>query len=504
MRWTINTSVPYNSYEYFEKTLITPNGFREYDVRWLLGKEINPNGFVVLGMAYGTYIQKLTGEKTVVVGHDFRSYSQDLARSFVVGLLSTGARVIDVGLCLSPLLYFAQHHFNSKGGVMITASHNENGWTGAKLAEGLSATLGPEGIKAFRQVVESNQFTAGAGTYETFDGIFEYYLADVLLPGKLKRPLKVVVAAGNGTAGRFAPEALRAAGCDVVEVDCTADWDFKHHNPNPENLEFLHSMQHAVLESKADLGVGIDGDGDRIGVMDNLGREIFSDKVGLLLARWICPRFPGRSLVIDVKSTGLFFTDKLLAESKTNVILEKTGHSYIKARVAASNAIAGFEKSGHWFFNEPFGRRYDDAIVSALQVLRLLDGSDKPLSELIDELPKTWQSPTMEPDCGDTVKYSVVDWAIKQYQNDKAAGVKIGGAAIKDIITVNGVRFVLEGGGWGLVRASSNRPSLVVVAESSTSEDQLYDIVEHIQRRLAETGKVGKYDQQLPARPARN
>jgi len=499
-RWKISSEVPLNSFDYFEKTLITPNGFREYDVRWLLGKEINPNGFVVLGKAYGTYIQDLTGEKTVVIGHDFRFYSQDLARSFTVGLLSTGARVIDIGLCVSPMLYFAQHHLQSKGGVMITASHNENGWTGAKLADGLSSTLGPDGISAFRSVVESGQYREDAGTFESSDGIFEPYLADVLKPGRLSRKIRVVVAAGNGTAGRFAPRVLREAGCDVVEVDCTADWDFKKHNPNPENLAFLHSMQDAVQETGADLGIGIDGDGDRIGVIDDRGREIFSDKLGLLLARWICPRYPGRSVVIDVKSTGLFFVDPVLAGANASVILEKTGHSYIKARVAASGAVAGFEKSGHWFFSEPFGRGYDDAIVSALQVLRLLDHAGKPLSVLVDELPKTWQSPTLEPECGDTVKYDVVRWVTDQYENDRASKTPVAGTQIKDIITVNGVRFVLENGSFGLVRASSNRPSLVVVAESTESEDQLYDIVEHIQARLIETGKVGEYDQHMPAR----
>jgi phosphomannomutase / phosphoglucomutase len=502
-RWQISSQVPFNSFEYFEKTLITPNGFREYDVRWLLGKDINPNGFVVLGKAYGTYIQNITGQNTVVIGHDFRIYSQDLARSFVVGLLSTGARVIDIGLCISPMVYFAQHHFNSKGGVMITASHNENGWTGAKLADGLSSTLGPAGITAFRAVVEGGEFKQAAGAYESFDGIFEPYLAEVLAPGRLKRRTKVVAAAGNGTAGLFVPIVLREAGCDVVEVDCTADWDFKRHNPNPENVKFLHSMQRAVEESGAALGIGIDGDGDRIGIIDDQGREIFSDKMGLLLARWICPRFPGRSLVVDVKSTGLFFRDPVLEASRTNVILEKTGHSYIKARVAASNAIAGFEKSGHWFFNEPLGRRYDDAVVSALHVLRLLDETGQPLSSLIDALPKTWSSPTMGAVCADDLKYKVVDAVTEMYRNDQKTGVEVAGQKIRDLVTVNGVRFVLEDGSWGLVRASSNQPSLVVVAESATSEDQLYDIVEQIQRRLAGTGQVGAYDQQLPARSPR-
>jgi phosphomannomutase/phosphoglucomutase len=192
-----------------------------------------------------------------------------------------------------------------------------------------------------------------------------------------------------------------------------------------------------------------------------------------------------------------------LQASHADVILEKTGHSYIKARVAASNAIAGFEKSGHWFFNEPLGRRYDDAVVSALHVLRLLDETGQPLSRLIDALPVTWSSPTMEPDCADDLKYKVVDAVTEMYRNDQRTGVEVAGQQIRDIVTVNGVRFVLEDGSWGLVRASSNRPSLVVVAESASSEDRLYGIVEQIQQRLAATGQVGAYDQQLPARASK-
>ena len=206
MRWQIFKEVPTNSFEYFEKTLITDNGFREYDVRWLIGKEINPNGFVVLGRAYGSFVQEQLKESRVVVGHDFRSYSQDLCRSFVVGLLSTGVHVVDIGLALTPMLYFAQHHFKAKGGAIVTASHNENGWTGLKLANGLSSTLGPDGIQAFREVVHGGKFKAGPGTYESRGDLFSDYLADATAGGPLSKKLKVVVAAGNGTGGRFAPD----------------------------------------------------------------------------------------------------------------------------------------------------------------------------------------------------------------------------------------------------------------------------------------------------------
>jgi phosphomannomutase/phosphoglucomutase len=500
MRWAPSDKVPFNSFDYFERTLITGNGFREYDVRWLIGKEINANGFTILGKSYGTFAQRILGQKRVVAGHDFRSYSQDLCNAFIVGLLSSGVDVIDIGLALSPMLYFAQHYLQLPAGAMITASHNENGWTGIKIASGLSSTLGPEGILQFRSIVEKGDFERGRGSYESCETVFDAYLKDTVSQGLLSRPVKAVLACGNGTAGHFAPKILRALGCEVIELDCTPDWTFPRYNPNPEDLAFLHNISEATRSSHADLGIGIDGDGDRMGVVDDQGREVFADKLGLLVARWICPQNPGRSVVIDVKGTGLFFADPILQASGTQVIMWKTGHSYIKAKVAETNAIAGFEKSGHWFFNQPLGRGYDDAMVSAAHLLRMLDSAGNPLSALVDALPMTWQSPTMSPYCADHAKYKVVDDITQEYQQAQSLGSAIGGKRIKDLSTVNGVRFQLEDGGWGLVRASSNKPSLVVVVESKTSRDQLYDIFEDIQARLAKTGQVGEYDQTLPPR----
>jgi len=401
------------------------------------------------------------------------------------------------------MMYYAQHHLDCKAGLQVTASHNDNGWTGVKLADGLSSTLGPEGIRQFKKIVYDGKFASGQGTYETFDGIFEEYAKDALRGHTLSKPVKIVVAAGNGTAGRFTPPILRQLGCEVIEQDCTADWNFTRHNPNPEDISFLHDISEATRANNAHIGIGIDGDGDRLGVVDDQGEEVFSDKLGLLLARWICKDHPNRAVVIDVKSTGLFYDDEVLSKTGTKVVTWKTGHSYIKSKVAEENAIAGFEKSGHWFLNEPYGRRYDDGIVSSIQLLKMLDESDRPLSQMVADLPKTWQSPTLSPFCPDNEKYDVVDNVTAQYQADKDAGTLIGGQKIKELLTVNGVRFTMEDNSWGLVRASSNKPSLVTVAESRVSEDQLYDIIEHIQTRLAATGQVGKYDQQMPPRPAK-
>lgn len=498
MRWEIKTALPYNSFDYFDGTLITDNGFREYDVRWLVGKEVNPNGFLLLGKAYGTLIYELALEDTVVVGHDFRAYSQELCRSFTVGLLSTGARVIDVGLCLTPMVYFGQHRFNAKGGAMITASHNENGWAGIKLAKGLSSTLGPEEIAAYKRIVKEGKYRQGRGTYETCEDLFGSYAEDLLALGRPARPLKVVIATGNGTAGCFAPKVLRRFGCEIVEVDTIGDWNFPRHNPNPEDLSFLEGISRAVRESGAGIGVGIDGDGDRIGVVDDRGREVFSDKLGLIVAHWLCPQAPGRAVVIDVKSTGLFFDDPVLRNTGATVLLCKTGHSYIKAAVAESDAVAGFEKSGHWFFGRPFGRGYDDALLSLSFLLRMLASSGRQLSELVDSLPATYQSPTLSPYCADGVKYQVVERMVREYMAAREAGVRIGGKLIRDLVTVNGIRFVLEDDSWGLVRASSNKPSLVVVAEARGSREQLLAIIRDLQARLAVTGQVGEYDQQMP------
>jgi len=500
MRWDIKTQIPFNSFPYFENTLIAPNGFREYDLRWLLGKDINPNGFVIMGKSYGTYLRRVLGTNQAVVGHDFRAYSQNLSFALILGLLSSGVDVTDIGLALTPMVYFAQHHFKCKGAAAITASHNENGWTGIKLANGLSSTLGPDEIQQLRGIVEKGKFETGCGEYQSAEGIFDLYLKDIVKSGILARPVKVAFAAGNGTAGRFAPAVLRALGCEVVELHCEANWDFPHHNPNPEDVAFLKSISEATLASGANVGIGIDGDGDRIGVVDDKGREVFSDKLGLLIARWICPQFPNRSVVIDVKSTGLFYDDPILKKHHCNVITWKTGHSYIKSKVAESHALAGFEKSGHWFFNDPLGRGYDDSLVSAANLLRMLVDTGRPLSALVDALPKTWQSPTLGVFCADQEKYAVVDQIVNLYAKDMKDGVRIGGQRIRELVTVNGVRFVFEDDSWGLVRASSNKPSIVIVAESKKSRDQLYDIMEHIQARLAQTGKVGEYDQQMEPR----
>jgi phosphomannomutase/phosphoglucomutase len=248
----------------------------------------------------------------------------------------------------------------------------------------------------------------------------------------------------------------------------------------------------------ADVGLGFDGDGDRCGVVDNHGEEIFADKIGAMLARDLSRVHGPSQFVVDVKSTGLFMTDPVLKALGAKTDYWKTGHSYIKRRVKELNALAGFEKSGHFFFNAPVGRGYDDGLVTAIAVIDMLDRNpDKTMADLYADLPKTWGSPTMAPHCADEVKYGVVERAVAHFQQAKASGAKIGGQDIIDIVTVNGVRFTVEDGSWGLIRASSNKPELVVVVESPVSEQRMRDMFDAVNDVLRTYSEVGAYNQTL-------
>ena len=284
----------------------------------------------------------------------------------------------------------------------------------------------------------------------------------------------------------------------MVPLDVELDHTFPNYNPNPEDMEMLHAMAAAVKEHGADVGLGFDGDGDRCGVVDENGHEIFADKIGAMLARDLSGLYPNSTFVVDVKSTGIFLTDPVLLANGAKTDYWKTGHSYIKRRVKDLNALAGFEKSGHFFFNAPVGRGYDDGLVTAIAVLDMLDRNPtKSMSALYAEMPKTWGSPTMSPHCDDEVKYGIVEKVVKRFQDMKANGETVAGQPIRDLITVNGIRVVSEDGTWGLVRASSNKPELVVVVESPVSEARLREMFAVMDGVLRENPEVGAYNQTL-------
>ncbi|CAH1650359.1 phosphomannomutase/phosphoglucomutase [Chelatococcus asaccharovorans] len=491
------TSLTPNTYDYESLPLVKPTGFREYDARWLFQKEINLMGVQALGIGLGTLLHELGTKPEIVTGHDFRGYSSSIKYALISGLMAAGIKVKDIGLAMSPMAYFAQFDLDVPAVAMVTASHNDNGWTGVKMGAQRPVTFGPEEMGRLKEIVLSGDLkTRDGGGYEFIENFPARYIADLTNRPKLKRRLKVIAACGNGTAGAFAPQILEAIGCEVVPLDTELDHSFPRYNPNPEDMKMLHAMADKVREVGADVALGFDGDGDRCGVVDNEGEEIFADKIGVMLARDLSTLHPGSTFVVDVKSTGLFVTDPVLIKNGVKADYWKTGHSYIKRRVRDLDALAGFEKSGHFFFNAPVGRGYDDGLVTALAVCDMLDRNPgKSMADLYREVPKTWGTPTMAPHCADEVKYEVANRVVKRFEAMHAAGETVAGQPIRDLITVNGVRVVSQDGTWGLVRASSNKPELVVVIESPVSEARTREMFKAIDDVLRENPEVGAYNQ---------
>ena len=488
-----------NTFAYESQPLVMPTGFREYDARWLFEKEINLYGIQALGLGIGTLLHRRGVKPHIVTGHDFRSYSSSIKHALMTGLMGAGCTVYDIGLALSPMAYFAQFDLDVPAVAMVTASHNDNGWTGVKMGMDRPLTFGPDEMLALKDIVLSGSWeTRAGGAMVHVSDLGERYLDDLVRGRRLTRKLKIVAACGNGTAGAYAPRMLEALGCEVVRLDCDLDHSFPRYNPNPEDMAMLHAMADAVRESGADAALGFDGDGDRCGVVDNEGHEIFADKMGVMLAREISARHPQSSFVVDVKSTGLFHTDPVLARNGARTEYWKTGHSYMKQRTREMKAIAGFEKSGHYFLHAPYGRGYDDGLASAILICEMLDRAPgKSLADLYRELPKTWSTPTMSPHCSDTAKYGIVERVTEHYRRMEREAATVAGGRIISLVTVNGVRLTLDDGTWGLIRASSNKPELVIVCESPVSETRMRDMFAEIRGHLSNYPEVGAYNQTI-------
>ncbi len=406
----INYSNPVNFKlkDYDENPEIYNLGFREYDARWLYPKQINLAGVQKIGLGLGKLIKQSNNNGKISVGHDFRSYSEEIKEALIGGLITSGVDVYDVGLTISPGAYFSQYFLDCDNVAMVTASHNPNGWTGIKMGNEKTLTFGPDLINNLKKVIEDKDKTSNNPGKYIFRNINNEYLIDITSKYKINRKIKAVVACGNGTAGLFAPKALSLLGVEVIPLHCDLDSSFPNYNPNPEDLIMLKDLGKNVLENNADIGFAFDGDGDRVGVVDNNGQEIFADKIGLLIARNLSLENSNSKFVVDVKSTSLFLTDEILKKSNSEIVLWKTGHSYIKRKTNEINATAGFERSGHFFFNNPIGRGYDDGILSAIEILKILDkNKNKKLNDLYNELPITFSSPTMSPKCPEEKKYDV-------------------------------------------------------------------------------------------------
>lgn len=457
---------------------INPTIFREYDIR---GRIDDPNGFSdeiidAISRGFATFLKRR--EITdAIVGHDARPYSRGVKDITVKSLRDSGVNVIEIGEVLVPMFYYSQYFLKKKGGVMITASHNPWGWSGFKHAYDYSTTFVPQDMTELQDIITKEDFSQGFGEHKAYPDILKDYKKDILSRVKIKRPLKVLVDAGNGTAGPIVPNILREAGCEVFEQFTNVS-EQRHHDANPSTLEMLKAMSEGTRARLADIGLGFDDDGDRLGAVDENGEIVWPDKILILLARLVLAKKIGAKIVFDVKCTEALPED---IRSHGGVpIMWKTGHSYIKSKAKEVNAELAGERSGHIFFREGY-YGYDDATFAALKLLEYLSGQPEKISSLLGKLPHYVTSPVWHAPCDDIKKYAVVEKLTaefkKEYGSDK-------------VIDINGARTYLEDG-WGLVRASSNVPALVLVFEAKT-ENGLKKIEAVFREKLSRFPEVGK------------
>ena len=488
-----------NTWEFLKTAMIAPTGFREYDARWKYPDDINLPGVTALGLGLGTQMHRRGIAPEIAVGNDYRDYSLSIKNALMLGLMQAGIKVRDIGPALSPMAYFAQFHLDVPAVAMVTASHNPNGWTGVKMGFERPLTHGPDEMAELRDIVLGGEGVATpGGGYDFVDGVRAAYLDDLAGDFRMTRKLRVVCATGNGTAGAFAPDLLERIGVEVIPLHTDLDYTFPNYNPNPEAMEMLHDMAARVRDTGADFALGFDGDGDRCGVVDDAGAEIFADKMGVIMARDLVKLYPGATFVADVKSTGLFASDPELLKHGAKADYWKTGHSHMKRRVREIGALAGFEKSGHYFLAEPIGRGYDCGLRVAVEICKMMDRNpDMSMSDMRRALPMTYATPTMSPYCPDDRKYQVLDRLVQKLVAKREVGETIAGRRIDKVVTVNGARVILDNGSWGLVRASSNTPNLVVVCESGESDAEMRAIFADIDAVIRTEPDVGAYDQTI-------
>lgn len=458
---------------------INPHIFREYDIRGIVKTDLSLPVVELLGKAYGTYMIE-HGAKIVTVGRDVRTTSPSLKEAFTKGMLSTGLDVIDVGVVPTPVLYYSIVHYKTDGGIMITGSHNPREYNGFKMCLGLAPIYGEE-IQKMKTMIDREAFKSGTGN-EYKEDILPAYVDMILKKIHLDKKFKIVIDAGNGTAGPIAPHLFRMLGCEVIEMYCEPDGNFPNHLPDPTKLEYIADLQKKVVETGANLGLGFDGDSDRVGAIDERGRVVWADKLLALFAREINQRMPGSKILFDVKCSQALIED--IKNHGGEPVMWKTGHSVLKAKMKElHNPLAG-EMSGHIFFADDFFG-YDDAIYVACRLVQLLSRSPHTLGELADSIPAFVSTPEIRVDTTDEDKFRIVE-EVREYFRKKY-----------DIIDVDGVR-VLYGDGWGLVRASNTQPVLVIRFEAKT-EDRLHFIMNEIVSKLREYPSVKINEKELKA-----
>ncbi|MDR1514420.1 MAG: phosphomannomutase/phosphoglucomutase [Synergistaceae bacterium] len=444
--------------------------FREYDIRGVADTELTSETASAVGQAFGTYLSDL-GIYTVTVGGDARLSTPRVKDSVITGLTRAGVSVIDIGLTATPVFYWSLYHFGVDGGVMVTGSHNPPEFNGLKLARGKATIWGDEIQEISRIINEGRMETASTPGHIRTADIGQSYLEMLISKIHLgPKKLKVAVDSGNGTGGLFAPDFLRALGCEVVELFSEPDGRFPNHHPDPTKREYVHTLIKAVLDSGADVGIGFDGDSDRIGVVDDKGNMLFGDQLMLLYWKEILPANPGAKVIVEVKSS--MAVQEETAKLGGRPMWWKSGHSLVKAKMRDEGALFSGEVSGHMFFADEYWG-FDDAFYAAGRLLRILSNTDKKLSGMIAEMPSYPSTAETRFSCADDIKFGVVERV-----RDGARGL--------DVIDVDGVR-IIHRNGWSLLRASNTQPVLVARCEGRTADD-LKEISDDMKRRIKEAG----------------
>lgn len=441
------------------------NIFRAYDIRGIADTDLNDTTVESIGKAYGTYMAR-NGHKRVSVGRDVRLTSGRIRDALIRGIISTGVDVVDVGVVPTPLVYFSIVHLETDGSVMITGSHNPIEYNGLKMNEGLLSLYGDQ-ILHLRSLIENEDFVTGNGSVSEAEVVSAYQ--DVLRDRiSIDRPFKIVIDAGNGTAGPIAPDIYEEMGCEVIRLFCEPDGNFPNHLPDPTVMKYTKDMREKVVSEKADIGLGYDGDSDRVGVIDEKGRVVFADQLLAILSREVLERHPGEVIPFDVKCSQL--VPEVIEKAGGKPLMWMTGHSLIKKKMKEENAPLAGEMSGHIFFKDGFFG-FDDGIFVSFRLVQLLSRQDKPLSELVDELPQFVSTPEIRITCPDEDKFEVVKKLTAEFKKEY------------DVIDIDGAR-VQFGDGWGLVRVSNTQPILVLRFEAK-SEERLQEILSLFKEKLA-------------------
>jgi len=454
--------------------------FREYDVRGVVEKDLTPDVVEKIGRAYATFARE-RGVKRITVGRDGRLTSPALRDALIAGLTGAGTDVLDIGLCATPILYFSLFHCDVDGGIMITGSHNAAEYNGFKMCIGKEALYGAD-IQGIGELFDNEHFASGTGAVVE-QPIIPEYLAFLRERFSSLRAdgLHVVIDCGNGAASLVAKDVLEQLGCQVTGLYCELDGRFPNHHPDPTVVENLADLIDTVKKTNADVGIGYDGDADRIGVIDEQGGILWGDRLLLLFARDVLEEHPGSTFISEVKASQVFYDD--IPRRGGHAIMWKTGHSIIKAKMKEEKAVLAGEMSGHMFFADRY-YGYDDAIYASCRLVEILVKQKKPLSNLLADVPQTVVTPEIRMDCPDDQKFQLVEAVTQRFQEIKKTP-NLGSAdlPIRELITIDGVRVRFDHG-WGLIRASNTQPALVLRFEGS-SQDRLSQIREYLESELA-------------------